>query len=388
LEGNELTNSGFKVHFRQDVDREDVCDLTLTKASAKSFENAVDNQYWFELFLDDLPMWGMVGETLRDDTHGRMEKHIFTHRSLSITYNDNRIIAVNLTSENPMPIDGDHNQLLQFTYSVKWKPTTTKFEDRFSRYLEYDFFEHKIHWFVPVHSFIIYISINRTVTSRRLCGRLRFRVLLHSDFQRFPTVLRSLSNRSPTVLLSLYIGSIVLLSLRNRFAITLQSSCCLFAIASQSLRNRFAITLLVLPSLRHRFTIALRSLFDRLQSLCCHFTMALQSFCCRFAIALLSLCNRLAVSSQSLRNRFAIASQSLNNRIAIALLSLCNRFAVASQLLCYRFAIASQSFCYRFAIDSPSLRHRFTIALLFALQWLCYRFATALLSLCYRFAIA
>jgi len=31
-------------------------------------------QYWYELFLDDLPMWGMVGETLRDDTHERMEK--------------------------------------------------------------------------------------------------------------------------------------------------------------------------------------------------------------------------------------------------------------------------------------------------------------------------
>ena len=24
--------------------------------------------------MDDLPMWGMVGEVLRDDAHGRMEK--------------------------------------------------------------------------------------------------------------------------------------------------------------------------------------------------------------------------------------------------------------------------------------------------------------------------
>jgi hypothetical protein len=34
-------------------------------------------KYWYELFLDDLPMWGMVGETLRDDAHGRMEKVTF-----------------------------------------------------------------------------------------------------------------------------------------------------------------------------------------------------------------------------------------------------------------------------------------------------------------------
>lgn len=29
--------------------------------------------------LDDLPMWGMVGEVLRDDAHGRMEKVIYKH---------------------------------------------------------------------------------------------------------------------------------------------------------------------------------------------------------------------------------------------------------------------------------------------------------------------
>jgi hypothetical protein len=34
-------------------------------------------QYWYELVLDDLPMWGMVGETLRDEVHGKMEKVSF-----------------------------------------------------------------------------------------------------------------------------------------------------------------------------------------------------------------------------------------------------------------------------------------------------------------------
>jgi hypothetical protein len=56
------------------VEKEDVCDLELTKETAAEFEVAVDRQYWYELVLDDLPMWGMVGEVLRDDAHGRMEK--------------------------------------------------------------------------------------------------------------------------------------------------------------------------------------------------------------------------------------------------------------------------------------------------------------------------
>lgn len=50
-------------------------------------ENFV-SQYWYELFLDDLPMWGMVGETLRDES-GKMENviifscHLYRHM---ITY--------------------------------------------------------------------------------------------------------------------------------------------------------------------------------------------------------------------------------------------------------------------------------------------------------------
>jgi len=162
LEGNELVNSGLKLHFPTSIGREDVCDLKLTKSTAAEFELAVDRQYWYELFLDDLPMWGMVGEVLRDEAHGRMEKHIFTHRSLSISYNQDRIIEVNLTSENPVPIE--EGRVLQFTYSVQWKPTDKLFENRFNRYLEYDFFEHKIHWFSVFNSFMMVVFMCGIVT--------------------------------------------------------------------------------------------------------------------------------------------------------------------------------------------------------------------------------
>lgn len=176
LEGNMLTNSGMKLHFKDNVERKLVCDQVLTKDTSDKFEYAVDNQYWYELFLDDLPMWGMVGETLRDEEHGRMEKHIFTHRSLSLTYNDNRIIAVNLTSENPVPIEAGRQ--LQFTYSVTWKSTTQSFESRFDRYLEYDFFEHKIHWFSVFNSFMMVIF---------LCGLVGLIILrtVRNDFVRY-----------------------------------------------------------------------------------------------------------------------------------------------------------------------------------------------------------
>jgi transmembrane 9 superfamily member 3 len=64
LEGYELRNSGVKMHFATDVDNEIVCEKKLSSDEVKHFEKAVDQQYWYELVIDDLPMWGMVGEVL------------------------------------------------------------------------------------------------------------------------------------------------------------------------------------------------------------------------------------------------------------------------------------------------------------------------------------
>jgi transmembrane 9 superfamily protein 3 len=150
--------------------------MVLSTEQAKQFESAVDQQYWYELFLDDLPMWGMVGEVLRDAKAGSMERHIFTHRTLSIAYNVNRIIEVNLTSENPVLIKAGAK--LDFTYAVRWKETNKSFDDRFNRYLEYDFFEHQIHWFSVFNSFMMVIF---------LCGIVALILMrtLKNDFARY-----------------------------------------------------------------------------------------------------------------------------------------------------------------------------------------------------------
>ena len=39
-----------------------LCSFTLTKESAETFSKAIVNHYWFQMYLDDLPIWAMVGE--------------------------------------------------------------------------------------------------------------------------------------------------------------------------------------------------------------------------------------------------------------------------------------------------------------------------------------
>eukprot|EP00952_Eustigmatos_sp_NYUAD-ZCMA_P003492 15252-Eustigmatos_ZCMA.PRE.1 len=50
------------IHARQDVKSEKVCTVKLAADVVNKFTDAVVNHYWYQLYLDDLPIWGMVGE--------------------------------------------------------------------------------------------------------------------------------------------------------------------------------------------------------------------------------------------------------------------------------------------------------------------------------------
>ncbi len=60
-----------------------------------------------------------------------------------------QIIQVNLTSESPQPLVVGGT--LEFTYSVRWQPSSIAFSRRFERYLDYNFFEHQARGFDLYH---------------------------------------------------------------------------------------------------------------------------------------------------------------------------------------------------------------------------------------------
>ena len=104
----------------------------------------------------------MVGEIV--PVNGGADKaYIFTHKKFVITYNEDRIIEVNLTyTEDPIEIETGAN--ITFSYSVSWVPTETPFHERFEKYLEYNFFEHQIHWFSIFNSFMMVIFLTGLVS--------------------------------------------------------------------------------------------------------------------------------------------------------------------------------------------------------------------------------
>ncbi|CAA0827799.1 Transmembrane 9 superfamily member 1 [Striga hermonthica] len=155
LGGNELIDSQIEIKFKRDVEKTTVCEIELEAAKAKQFKDAIDNSYWFEFFM------GFIGEVVPDRAHDT--KHVlWTHKNLVINYNGNQIIHVNLTQENPKPLE--EGRVLEMTYSVKWVPTNITFARRFDVYLDYPFFEHQIHWFSVFNSFMMVIFLTGLVS--------------------------------------------------------------------------------------------------------------------------------------------------------------------------------------------------------------------------------
>ena len=176
LEGNELIDSNIELKFRMDTPKTTICRDQLDQKMVRKFKRAIRHHYWYEFFMDELPIWGFVGEFIDGDTgkavtasQGNVDGDghngqvfIYTHKSFDIGYNNDQIISVNLTAENPKPLSAGSD--LEFTYSVKWTPSAVKFGQRFERYLDYNFFEHQIHWFSIFNSFMMVIFLTGLVS--------------------------------------------------------------------------------------------------------------------------------------------------------------------------------------------------------------------------------
>ena len=77
------------------------------------------------MYLDDLPIWGIVGE-IDDKDKDNDNYYIWTHKKFEIGYNDDQIVDVNLTSEGRTKLQ--LGQSLAFSYEVIWKKQDTLFE--------------------------------------------------------------------------------------------------------------------------------------------------------------------------------------------------------------------------------------------------------------------
>jgi transmembrane 9 superfamily protein 3 len=160
LQGNELVESDMKFEFGKDVARTTVCEIaSLSNRKSAAFARAAREHYWYEFVMDDLPVWGFVGENAKGDGEGEVAgaPKIYAHKKFEIEHNDGRITQVNLVAENPVAVTPGAK--IAFTYETRWTKSDAPFSKRFERYLDNDFFEHHIHWFSIFNSCMMVIFL-------------------------------------------------------------------------------------------------------------------------------------------------------------------------------------------------------------------------------------
>ncbi|GBF88242.1 phagocytic receptor 1b [Raphidocelis subcapitata] len=193
LEGDRLVSTPYEIKFREDVADAELCTKELTVQELQNLRGAIDEDYYFQMFLDDdLPIWGFVGKVehshthgLKDGIQGETHTYLFTHFHFDIGFNNDQVIEVNVSTVSADPtktVDitaGDSKQV-RFSYSVRWAEVGTAFDDRMDRYTRYSFLpQHlEIHWFS---------IINSCVTVLLLTGFLATILLrvLKNDFVKF-----------------------------------------------------------------------------------------------------------------------------------------------------------------------------------------------------------
>lgn len=158
LQGVELVHSGLDMKFKSDISSRKYCEITLEKSKLDQMVYAVEHHYWYQMYIDDLPIWGVVGEIPKTDDDKKPEHlYIWTHKKFEIGYNGDRIVDVSMTSENKQKLV--EGMVIPFTYEVIWTESNVEFSKRYDKYLDPSFFQHRIHWFSLFNSFMMVLFL-------------------------------------------------------------------------------------------------------------------------------------------------------------------------------------------------------------------------------------
>lgn len=186
VDANRMASTPYDLSFRADRPDTVVCKKALSEEEAGRFRDAVRGDWYFQMYYDDLPVWGFVGKVEKiipkqgDPTY---RFFVFTHIAFDIKYNEDRVIEVNVLTDPARVADiseGIPPPTVEFSYSARWTPTAVAFGDRLQRYERFPLnpVHLEIHWFSIINSCVTVLLLTgflATILAR----------VLKADFAKF-----------------------------------------------------------------------------------------------------------------------------------------------------------------------------------------------------------
>lgn len=158
LNGDRLVSAPYKLDFLSEKEAEVVCKKKLTKEEVIKFRHAIAKDYYFQMYYDDLPIWGFLGKVEKENKADPSEYkyYLYKHIQFDIMYNKDRVIEVSARMHPHSVVDltEDEEVDVDFMYTAKWKETETPFEKRMEKYSQTSSLPHhlEIHWFSIINS--------------------------------------------------------------------------------------------------------------------------------------------------------------------------------------------------------------------------------------------
>ncbi|KAL8496367.1 hypothetical protein ACS0TY_020180 [Phlomoides rotata] len=183
LNGDRLANALYDLEFAVNKTRTILCQQKLNKDDVSKFRDAISNDFYYQMYYDDLPLWAYIGK-IEDDSwtaDGKGQKYfLFTHVKFDALYNGNQVIEIHAFSDPSHVVDvtEDVDVKVEFTYSIFWTETNMLYDSRMERYSRASLLPvlHQSHWFSLVNSIVIIILLMGLLTllfTRHLKNDLR-----------------------------------------------------------------------------------------------------------------------------------------------------------------------------------------------------------------------
>jgi len=192
LSGSRKVTTPYELTFLDPVPWRSLCEEYLDPKDLKEFKDAIEDDYFFELFVDDLPMWGYVGEVVHEEfllgkSIQGARVYLYPHLHFSIGYNNDQIVSANVTTDPKRRVDITDTSVGQevvFSFSIEWTHTTSiTYEDRMKHYADSTFLPttFEIHWLSIINSFVLVLLLTAFLA-------IILMKILKKDFSRYMEV--------------------------------------------------------------------------------------------------------------------------------------------------------------------------------------------------------
>ncbi|XP_072042400.1 transmembrane 9 superfamily member 1-like [Amphiura filiformis] len=163
LDGDRMAVSLYDVNFGQQVDNKELCTMKLTTDYIEQLKEAIEDLYYFEFVVEDIPLRGFVGHFEESGFIPHTHKlYLWVHHHFHLEFNDDQIIYANVSTRDKQPVSLDDTIIapleIRFTYSVSWHETKTTYAQRASKLIKDNSFFPKtleVHWLSIINSMVL-----------------------------------------------------------------------------------------------------------------------------------------------------------------------------------------------------------------------------------------